>query len=230
MYESKGYRGISVGRMAALVVAGIAVVVFLFSIGSLIESVDAEEIVVIQDPVDGELHWYVNPGLKFQKWGKVTRYPKRDLYAFDGKTIVDGDTERRGASIRFNDGASSLLEGSLQFDYPVDVENLTELHTKYGSSAAVKSQLIELVTDKAIFMSGPLLSSKESYSERRTDLINWAEDQVRGGIYQTRSIDVDEVDAMTGEKRTVLRAEIIRDPDNGRPRHRGGFSGPPWTP
>jgi len=198
---------------------GIVVVslIFLLVGGTrLVENVEADEIVIIQYPISGELTFHTQPGWAFQKFGKATHYPKRGKYDFDGYVMNVGGGQEEGAKIRFNDGANCAIQGSLQFDYPLDEENLRSLHTKYGNADAVQQQLIEVVTDKVLFMVGPLVSSKESYSERRTDLINWAEDQVNNGIYRTQSVEVEEIDTMTGESRTVTRAEILID-DGGIP-------------
>lgn len=196
----------------------IVILVFiLVSFGRLVENVEADEIVIIQYPVSGELTFHTQPGWAFQKFGKATHYPKRGIYNFDGFVMNVGGGQEEGAKIRFNDGAEAAIQGSLQFDYPLDEDSLRNIHTLYGSAPAVQQQLIEVVTDKVLFMVGPLVSSKESYSERRTDLINWAEDQVNNGIYRTQSVEVEEIDSMTGEKRTVTRADILLD-DDGNPK------------
>ncbi|MCH8308457.1 MAG: transcription termination/antitermination protein NusG [Proteobacteria bacterium] len=52
-------------------------------------------------------------------------------------------------------------------------------------------------------MTGPLLSSTESFAERRTDLIFWVEDQVNNGTYQTRTEEV--VEMKDGQKRRSER-------------------------
>src|SRR5262245_55887238 len=64
---------------------GLAFVVFLlvFALsGQFFEHLDAEELMVIQAPLSGELTWYTNPGVKWQGFGKVTKYPKRFQYWF----------------------------------------------------------------------------------------------------------------------------------------------------
>jgi len=68
------------------IVIGIITVVVLivgavFS-GNLVESVDANEIVIMQDPVDGELHYWIAPGLYYQNFGRTTHYLKSNQYWF----------------------------------------------------------------------------------------------------------------------------------------------------
>lgn len=200
--------------LSGRILAGMAVFsvfFFLFVATKVVESVNAEDILVVQSPIKGTLTVHVTPGLKYQGFGRITFYPKRDMYEFDGETMVVDGMEYTGSKIRFNDGATAVVSGSVQFDYPLDRENILRLHEKYASPQVLRQQLVEVVVDKAIFMTGPLLSSKESYSERRTDLINWAEDQINNGVYRTQQADIQEFDAMTGETRVVTVATIITD-------------------
>lgn len=133
---------------------GILVLTGLVSVNKLVEVVDADEIVVIQSVFTGSLTWYTTPGPKPQLLGSATHYQKRDIYEFENQ-------------IRFNDGAHGTMIGSIQFELPTDEQNLTALHVRFGGPTAVKQQLVQKVVDKATYMTGPLMSSKESYAERR---------------------------------------------------------------
>ena len=166
------------------------------------ENVDADEIVVIQAPFSGVLTWHIAPGLKLQKFGQVTKYPKRRIYDFEN-------------DIRFNEGGTAVLVGSIQWEMPLDVTNLNDLHSRFHSSDAIQNQLVGVVTDKAAYMTGPLLSSTESFAERRTDLIFWVEDQVNNGTYQTQTEDVVEIDQVTGEERNIAIVNVRTD-DSGQ--------------
>ncbi|MCH7611648.1 MAG: hypothetical protein IIB10_13300 [Chloroflexi bacterium] len=166
------------------------------------ENVGADEIVVIQAPFSGELVWHIAPGLKLQKFGQVTKYPKRRMYNFTN-------------DIRFNEGGTATLVGSIQWEMPLDVENLNALHSRFHSSDAIQNQLVGVVTDKAAYMTGPLLSSTESFAERRTDLIYWVEDQVNNGTYQTQTEEVVEIDPVTGEERNIAIVSV-RMGDDGQ--------------
>lgn len=181
-------------------IAAVGVLLSLLLLGELVQNVAADEIVVIQSPVSGSLTWYTTPGPKWQGFGKVTSYKKRSIYPFSVK-------------MRFNDGAHGQLGGSIQYDLPMDVPSLTEIHTKFGSQEAVQDQLVQTVVDKAIYMTGPLMSSKESYAERRNSLISYVEDQVAHGVYQTTQTEDRIKDALTGESRTVTKVAIVNGPD-----------------
>ncbi len=53
------------------------------------------------------------------------------------------------------------------------------------------------------------MSSKESYAERRNDLIRFIEDQINNGIYQTRTETVKEKDPLSGSDRTVNYVRLV---------------------
>ena len=180
---------------------GLIVVLFLFTTifaGSFIENVDADEIMVIQSPL-GELEFFTSAGWKYQGFGKVTKYQKRSIYSFNENKI------------RFNDGAHGVLHGSIQYELPLDTENLTEIHTKFGGQEAVQNQLVQTVVDKAVYMTGPLMSSKESYAEKRNELISFVEDQVAHGVFRTRQRDQRAKDEITGVEKTITVVEIVKD-------------------
>ena len=166
---------------------------------NLAENVNADEIMVIQSPISGELTWYTTPGIKWQGLGKVTKYPKRSIYEFQAK-------------VRFNDGGHAQMHGSIQYEMPTDAMNLTAIHVRFGSTDAVKRQLIETVVNKSIYMTGPLMTSKESYAERRNSLIHFVEDQVENGVYQTTQKDARVKDPITGAEKSSTIVEIVQSP------------------
>lgn len=166
----------------------------LFS-GAMIENVDAEKTVVIQS-LGGDLNWHTSPGWVWQGFGKVTEYKKRSIYHISIPKV------------RFNDGAHGVLHGSIQYELPVDQANLTALHIAFGDQESIQEQLIKTIVDKAVYMSGPLMSSKESYAEKRNFLISYIEDQVEHGVYRTRQRDIRQRDELTGNEKTVTVVEI----------------------
>ena len=60
-------------------------------------------------------------------------------------------------------------------------------------------------------MTANLMSSKESYSDRRADFFKYAWDQIANGVYQTKDEQTTEVDPITGEKITKVRKTILID-------------------
>jgi regulator of protease activity HflC (stomatin/prohibitin superfamily) len=193
-------RGITPLKVITLGLTAAVTIGFFVSVGQLWENLDASEIMVVQSPISGELTWHTSPGIKWQGLGRVTKYPRRALYAINQK-------------VRFNDGGHADMSGSIQYDMPLDEKNLTEIHLKFHSAVAVAKQLIETVVNKAVYMTGPLMSSKESYSEKRNSLIHYVEDQVERGVYQTVQREVQIADPITGDKKTATVVEITMGKD-----------------
>lgn len=192
--------------MNRILLASVAGVVGLFTLifsGMLFENVDANEIVVIQSSMSGSLSYHVTPGVKWQGFGKVTVYEKLETYNFQ-------------VPVRFNDGGHGKIHGSVNYEIPMDKANLMSLHTKYGSQKSIQKDLVETVVNKAVYMTGPLMSSKESYAERRTSLIHYIEDQIDNGVYATFQKDIKVKDPITGQEKSAILVEIRIDA-NGKP-------------
>jgi regulator of protease activity HflC (stomatin/prohibitin superfamily) len=176
---------------------------------SIWEHLDAQHVMVVQSPVSGKLTLYVTPGIKWQGFGTVTKYPKRSQYWFSAfkDQGVDRDQSIR---VRFNDGAHAQISGSVSYEIPLDEKKMFDLHQKYGNPLAIDQQLVRTVVEKAVYMTGPLMSSKESYAEKRNELIRYIDDQINQGIYRTESYQVQERDPMTGDMKTVTLVRLIQ--------------------
>jgi len=190
-----------VGTIASIVIVAFLLIISFVMAGNIIENVDADEIVCIQSPISGKLHWFVDAGIKWQWFGKVTKYQKRSSYEFQ-------------TPVRFNDGGHGTMMGSVQYENPLDTAQLTKIHVKFGSQKALESNLIQTIVNKSIYMTGPLMSSKESYAEKRNYLISYVEDQIANGVFRTISKEVKTNDQMTGAEKTVTLVEIVKD-ENG---------------
>lgn len=173
---------------------------FLLYVGmNLFENLDAHDIMVVQSAVSGDLTFHTEPGWKWQGFGKITIYPRRTILDFK-------------QPIRFNDNGHGTAIGSVQVEMPVDVKHLTMIHKQYGSPEALQKQLVETVVSKCIYLTGPLMSSKESASEKRNELLQYIEDQIKNGVYRTAQKDVQVPDPMDEKKtKLVTMVEIVKD-------------------
>lgn len=197
-------------------IIGIFALILLIVIGVLSgkiwETVDSNEICVIQDPVDGELHVYIGGtatgGLQFQNFGTPTHYKKSSQFWFS-KQNDQGETIDQSIKIRFNDGGHAQLSGSVRINMPLDEKSIVKLHTTYGSEQAIQQALIRTTIEKCIYMTGPLMSSKESYAEKRNVLLSYIDDQATHGIYKTVTRDEKIKDELSGEEKTISVVDIV---------------------
>lgn len=188
-------------RVGLMVTLAILAIGCLISIQKLIENVSASTYVVIQSPVAGTLTWYTKPGVAWQGFGDVTTYNIRMKYDFRDK----------GYAVQFNDGGHGTIFGSIQCDLPSDHTLLTEMHRKFPDQDAVEGSLIRTATEGAIYLTGTLMSSRESYAEKKNDLIHYITDQVQNGPYKTRQNHQWIKDPITNQDKEVTTADIVTD-------------------
>lgn len=187
------------GRIIAAVTLAVLGLLTLISAGKLWENVSASDYVVIQSPVAGDLTWRITPGVAWQGFGDVTSYKIRMMYDF----------REKGYAVQFNDGGHGVIFGSIQCDLPSSVEMLTQLHRKFPTQEQVENGLVKTSTEGAIYLVGTLMSSRESYAEKKNDLIHYVTDQVQYGPYRTRQKREWVKDPVTNENKEVIAAEIV---------------------
>jgi regulator of protease activity HflC (stomatin/prohibitin superfamily) len=197
--------------LATRVVGGVVVllVLYWFLSGTMI-TVQADEIVIKQDLVGGQLHVWDTPGPHAVFWGTVTRYKRSAQLWFSAKQD-EGKKTDDSIRVRFNDGGHGNISGSLRYALPTDPIKMITLHQTYHSMDAIDHELVRQVVNKGVYMSGPLMSSRESYAEKRADLINYITDQIQYGVYRTEHEQVKTNDPLTGQEKVV---DIVRPKQN----------------
>jgi regulator of protease activity HflC (stomatin/prohibitin superfamily) len=185
-------------------------------IGNTMTTVGADEIVVKQDVIGGGLHVWDTPGVHWQNFGTITRYKRSAQLWFSAKKD-EGKEEDDSIKVRFNDGGHGNISGSLRYTLPTIPEKMITIHQTYHSMEAIDHELVRQVVNKGVYMSGPLMSSRESYAERRADLINYITDQIVYGVYRTEHEQIKTVDPLTGQEKIVdsVRPKIHEGSPNG---------------
>lgn len=195
----------------------VAFIIVLTLSFKLVENTSADEIVINQIPITGELEFWVTPGWHSQKFGDLFRYDKAFQIWYSSKPNM-GSSDDESIKIVFNDAGIGYISGSAKIILPVTKKYLELILIEYGSMKALVNDLIMPTINKVIFSSGPLMSSFESYAVKKNDLIRYIEDQLQNGIYKTISQEVKKVDELSGKEKMVTVAELI--PDSNSP---GGF-------
>lgn len=222
-------------RVGLVIASTVAVLATLVAVPQLVENLDASEIMVIQSPFTGKLSVYTEPGPQFQFFGKVTKYPRQSQYSFCSTMVQDGtDAQGRpvfkevmceGATteakrLRFNDGGHANLNGSVNWEMPLDTESILNIHKKFGSAAGVEQRAVGKMIDAAVYLAGPLMSSTESSGARRSELVQYINDQAENGVYVT-SIHNETTKDSGGNDVTTTTTEIVHD-DKGNPKRQQG--------
>ena len=202
----------SVKQISILIITGVVVIGGIIASMEMYTWQDNSEIMCVQGCVDGNMTWTTTGGLKNKNFGHVTRYKKRSQFWFSSKND-QGKPDDESIKVRFNDGGHANLSGSFSWDMPLAESFLKDLHVKYGSQEAVDQQLVRTVAEKAVYMTGPLMSSTESYATRRNDLLSLIEDQINNGVYKTESTDEKMPDPLTGVEKIVRVVKLVKGPD-----------------
>ena len=219
---------LSKARIGAIGGSILALVTAFVAIPNLFENLDASQIMVIQYPTGG-LTVYTEPGPRWQGFGKVTKYPRQAQYSFCSQTVQDGTTVQEvtcentttGAKrLRFNDGGHATLIGSVNWEMPLDEKSIINIHKKFGSAQGVETNAIGKMLDAAIYLAGPLMSSTESSGARRSELVQYINDQAENGVYVTSVKNIIEKDAGGNEVTTSVTE--IQHNANGTPKRQQG--------
>lgn len=194
---------LSRAKVGAAIFIGFCLLFVLVAAGKIWENVPADKYVVIQSPVAGDLNWYTSPGVAWQNFGDITEYSIRMMYDF----------REKGYAVQFNDGGHGTIFGSIQCELPSEKDKLTQLHRQFPSQQQVENGLVKTSTEGAIYLVGTLMSSRESYAEKKNDLIHYVTDQVQNGPYRTRQKREWVKDPVTNESKEFVTAEIVLDKD-----------------
>lgn len=201
--------------VSLLIKVGIGLVVLvggIILIANMVTTVAADEIVIKQDFIGGDLHVWDTSGVHWQNFGTITRYKRSAQFWFSTRED-EGKKTDDSIKVRFNDGGHGNISGSLRYSLPTDPNKMLEVHKTFHSMQAIDHELVQQVVNKGVYMSGPLMSSRESYAEKRADLINYITDQIVYGVYRTEHEQIKTTDPITGQEKTV---DIVRPKQNAK--------------
>lgn len=183
------FRDFILGSVLGKAVLGVItlIIALLVSFKSF-ETLDANQYMVIQYP-NGHISAFSEPGIKPQWFGSVQKFDRSFQHWFDEDTKRTASGADESIKIRFNDGGHAQISGSVRVDLPTEPGKLMDLYRTYHTQENIQKALVDTVIEKSIYMTGPLMTSKESYAERRNELLSLIEDQAMRGVYQTKVTD-----------------------------------------
>ena len=200
-----------------LAIFAVIVIAFLACLGKLGEDVPNNQIIVNQYPFTGTMAYWTTPGWKYQGFGHLTEYYKTHQVWFNEISRGEkGELSTMGLDnpaypITYSDKGKGYILGSVRIELPTTDKHLNLIQSHYGSEKRLMDELIKPTLGKVILACGPLMTSLESVSEKRNDLLAYASDQIENGIYATRAITVEKLNSITGEMEKIQQAEIITD-------------------
>ena len=206
MISKKSILGIVLGVVAAL-----------FFMGSffIFEDADKSKNYVCQMPITGNYKVWTDGGLQVQMFGNVESYSKTSQVEFSGVEKNEmgyvGVGRTPAAALTFNDKGKGMIVGSFRVVLPTDNQNMSKIQRDFGSEDALIDNLVRPTLYKVVTACGPLMSSLESVSDTRTDLIAYITDQLNNGVYKTKAVKTEVLNDLTGEMETRSQSIILED-------------------
>lgn len=206
MISKKSILGIVLGVVAAL-----------FFMGSffIFEDADKSKNYVCQMPITGSYKVWTDGGLQVQMFGNVESYSKTSQVEFSGVEKNEmgyvGVGRTPAAALTFNDKGKGMIVGSFRVVLPTDHQNMSKIQRDFGSEDALIDNLVRPTLYKVVTACGPLMSSLESVSDTRTDLIAYITDQLNNGVYKTKAVKTEVLNDLTGEMETRSQSIILED-------------------
>ncbi len=200
------------------VIVGIFAVVLIACFPMIAEDMDKSKIGINQIPITGTYEYWTDGGFQWQKFGNVSIYDKTSQIWFneikkdsDGNPYIDNSLENPAMTITYNDKGKGFVMGSVRVEMPLETKYLERIQTHYGNQEKLIRDLVKPTLSKVVMSCGPLMSSLESVSEKRTDLIALITDQLNHGVYKTKVTTVKSINPLTGEEQLTKIAVAIPD-------------------
>ena len=206
-------------RLRILMILGVVGLVAFSIGGQLVDTVRSGSYQIKQAAVTGTMSAKMTPGLWVQLFGDITTWPKAETFYFTADS-VEGGRQDDSIEVRFNDGSLCHISGTLRIVLPTTEEAAVALVTRYGyrNYDEMEQKLVLPVVRNALRLTANLMSARESYSEKRTDFIFWAWDQVQNGLYETTEETRKVTDIVSGEQVTKT-FKIIKLGTDSQPLH-----------
>jgi regulator of protease activity HflC (stomatin/prohibitin superfamily) len=181
------FEKLSIKQVGALVGVALLLVFGLGSMGKLVEFNDAG-VYQVKQSVSGELSCITTPGPYFQGWGTITSYKASEVFELSKE---DNDEPIK---VRFADGGTAVVSGSVQFIIPSDCISLLEIHRYFQTSETLRTRVLRQTFVEAVQQTAGLMKADDSYSTRRSEYPTLVEEQVRRGLFETIAVEAKESD------------------------------------
>lgn len=195
----------------------VVAVIGLFVGCQCFNTVDRGSYHIKQAAVSGQMSAIMTPGVYARNFGDIQVWPKADTFYFT-KDADEGDKKDQSITVRFVDGSTAQISGTVRISMPTNEAEAVSLVTTsgYKSFDDLQHNLILKVVRNALMLTANTMTARESYAEKRNDYVFWAWDQIQNGIYETEESTKEVVDSTTGEKSSKTFKIIKRDKD-GKP-------------
>lgn len=197
--------GLSLGSKLKLGGVIFALLLVIVSFFGAVGKNDDQNWQVLQYPT-GTVRIINSPGYYVRAFGTVTTYPRN--WQVEYKT---SKTEDWATKVTFNDGGWAHMDSIIRFASPSTEPLQREFHRLFaGSERNVEAAVWAHLAD-AMKSSGPVMSTSEHQSARRSEYNALVQDQLEKGLFEMRKVEkqlLDQTDEK-GKPITVYATEVI---------------------
>lgn len=196
---------------------GIVAVLLLAILGwsSLYETNSRGNYQVKQAFITGTMTCRTNPGTYGQMFGDIKTYKAASRYYFSKHTEEGGEgLSAAPINVTFNGRSKADVTGFLKYELPIDCDNLKALDKKYGSTEAIRDEIIRQTVTEALIQTAPLFTAEEADAPRRDQFREIALAQIKHGIYK-KKVRMQKYTDPSNPNKTLRRqvTELYRDKD-----------------
>lgn len=178
----------------SIMYAAISLLTVVFMFG-MIGINDAGHRTVVQH-LNGNLEVVFDSGPYVQAFAKTTVYNDVITFDFDKSENEEGATiDQDGIPVRYQDGGTGEVYGIARLKLPSTKEQMIKIHKDFRSNDGVAYKTIKPVTEEITNHTAGLMTSEESYAEKRGAFTQYIKDQIRNGKYATVQQEITTVEA-----------------------------------
>lgn len=207
--NSNSSEGFGSSLKSKLKIAGgiVLVIVALAFCFGLVGKNDDQDWQVLQYP-NGSVQVINTPGYYMKWFGSVTTYPRNWQVEYNAHDGADWSTK-----VTFNDGGWAHMDSILRFASPTTTDKQRAFHQLFaGNEKNVESAVWAHLSD-AMKSSGPVMSTSEHQSARRSEYNALVQDQLDKGLFEMKKVEkqlLDQTDEK-GKPITVYATEVLTD-------------------
>jgi hypothetical protein len=155
----------------------------------------------------------------------VYLFPVSETFYFTNDT--EGGHGDWSIKVQFNDGATARISGTCRIGLPVTKDEALALVTKWGfrTWVEIEDKLLLPIVRRSLMMTANLMSSKESYSDKRVEFFSATWDQIENGIYVTKDITEKVTDPISGQIITKIGKTPLIDEKGQKVREHNPLKG-----
>lgn len=187
------------------IASGIGAVLMLIVVTMCVGWNDAGQRQVVQY-ANGDMSCQFEPG-PYAKWfGSSHPYPDVMTFDFD-KDVTGGSTiDQAGIAVRYRDGGLGTVFGIARYSLPSDCSTMLKLHKEFRSANGLAYKQLKPYTEEIANQTAGLMTSEESYAEKRGIYTDWFRTQLNKGRFKTR---MDEIVTTEPGKSYCLDEELL---------------------